>query len=254
LPFASISVDGPIATLTLDAPVEGIGRPFMDSLRQACEDLASATDRIFAVVVRPAGQDFGTGWSPEGLAAGEGAEALTAPIGAGCDALALLPQPTIAAARGRAHSVGLEIALACDVRVCAEDATFAMPETALGMVPRGGGTQRLPRAVGRAHALRMLLTGEEVDAMEALQIGLVSRVVPLGEEVGAAGDVAGAIAERGPIATRYAKEAVTRGLDLPLQQGLRAELDLTVILQTTADRAEGVAAFIERREPRFTGR
>jgi enoyl-CoA hydratase/carnithine racemase len=100
----------------------------------------------------------------------------------------------------------------------------------------------------------MLLTGDEVDAGEALRIGLVSRVVPLGEEAGAAMAIARAIAERGPIATRYAKEAVTRGLDLSLQQGLRAELDLTVILQTTADRAEGVSAFIERREPRFSGR
>jgi enoyl-CoA hydratase/carnithine racemase len=226
----------------------------MDALRRACDDLADATGRTFAVVVRSAGQDFANGWSPDALAAGEGTDALALPIGAACDALAALPQPTVAAIRGRAHSVGLELALACDVRVCAEDATFAMPETVLGMVPRAGGTQRLPRAVGRAHALRMLLTGAELDAAEALRIGLVSRVVPAGDEVEAARAIAGAIAERGPIATRYAKEAVTRGLDLPLQLGLRTELDLTVILQTTADRAEGVAAFMERREPRFTGR
>jgi enoyl-CoA hydratase/carnithine racemase len=253
VPFASIAVDGPIATLTLDPPAEGIGRPFMDGLRRACEELADSTDRVFAVVVRPAGADFGVGWSTAALAAGEGAEALVSPIGAGCDALAAVPQPTIAALRGRAHSVGLELALACDVRLCSEDATFAMPETALGMVPRAGGTQRLPRTVGRAQALRMLLTGEVVDAPEALRIGLVSRVVPQGEELTAATAIARAVAERGPIATRYAKEAVMRGIELPLQQGLRTELDLTVILQTTGDRAEGVAAFIERREPRFTG-
>jgi enoyl-CoA hydratase/carnithine racemase len=247
-------MDGPIATLAIDVPTEGVGRSFMDALSVACEQLADATDRIYAVVVRSAGADFATAWSAEGLAEGEGADALARPVGAGCDALAAVPQPTVAALRGRAHSVGLELALACDVRVCAEGATFAMPETRLGIVPRAGGTQRLPRAVGRAHAMRMLLTGDEVDAPEALRIGLVSRVVPSGEEVAAATAIARAIAERGPIATRYAKEAVTRGLDLPLQQGLRAELDLTVILQTTADRAEGVAAFIERREPRFTGR
>jgi enoyl-CoA hydratase/carnithine racemase len=129
-----------------------------------------------------------------------------------------------------------------------------MPETALGLVPHGGGTQRLPRAVGRAHALRLLLTGETIDANEAYRIGLVSQVTPAGEERAAARVIASAIAARGPIATRYAKEAVLRGLDLPLQQGLRTELDLTVILQTTADRAEGVRAFVERREPDFTGR
>ncbi len=129
-----------------------------------------------------------------------------------------------------------------------------MPDTQAGGVPLAGGSQRLPRAVGRAEALRLLLLGEEIDAAEALRIGLVSRVTPAGGALVAAREIADAIASRGPIATRMAKEAVHRGVEMPLQQALRYELDLTVILQSTADRAEGVRAFMEKRPPRFIGR
>ena len=160
----------------------------------------------------------------------------------------------VAALHGRVHSAGLEVALACDIRVAGESATFAMPETMLGAVPAGGGTQRLPRAIGRAQALRLLLTGEQIDAAEGRRIGLLSRVVPDGQALDAARGIALAIASRGPIATRLAKEAVHRGAEMPLPQALRYELDLTLLLQTTADRAEGVRAFAAKRPPDFIGR
>ena len=124
---------------------------------------------------------------------------------------------TYVALDGPAHSAGLEIALACDIRLASEGATFAMPDTAAGSVPRGGGTQRLPRAVGRGQALRLLLTGEVIDAIEAKRIGLVSRVVPLNELAGTSRALAEAIAARGPIATRLAKEAVHRGAEMTLE-------------------------------------
>ncbi|MXW24335.1 MAG: hypothetical protein F4Z96_06810 [Chloroflexi bacterium] len=251
----SVTLDaaGPIATLAVDPPADGYDRTLTEGLTAAAEELTARHPEVRVVVVGTAGAGFGSGWSPAALEDDAMLRDILGPIGAGFDALAGVPQPTVAAIRGAAHSAGLELALACDIRVAADDATFAMPETGAGLVPRGGGTQRLPRAVGRAQALRLLLTGEVIDAAEALRIGLVSEVVPAGELDATAGAVAEAIASRGPLATRFAKEAIMRGVEAPLAEALRLELELTVLLQTTADRAEGVNAFVERRDPEFTG-
>ena len=251
----SVTLDatGPVATLTVDPPGDGYDRALTEGLTSAAAELASRHPEVRAVVVTSAGAGFGTGWGPAALEEDAMLREILGPMGEGFDALAGVPQPTVAAVAGGAHSAGLELALACDIRVAAEDATFAMPETGDGLVPRGGGTQRLPRAVGRAQALRLLLTGEVIDAAEALRIGLVSEVVPPGDHDAAARAVAETIASRGPLATRFAKEAIMRGVEVPLQEALRLELELTVLLQTTADRAEGVDAFVERRDPEFTG-
>jgi enoyl-CoA hydratase/carnithine racemase len=249
----ALTVDGSVATLLLE-PAGGLAdRAFTQAIADAAASLAAATDTVRAVVVASAGADFCAGWSAEALAEPDGVPGV-APLGAAFDALAAVPQPVVAAIGGRALSAGLELALACDIRVAAEDARFAMPETAAGMLPRGGGSQRLPRAVGRAHALRLLLLGEEIDAAEARRIGLVSQVVPAARLRDAATEIARTIATRGPIATRMAKEAVHRGVELTLEQALRYELDLTLLLQTTADRAEGVRAFAAKRPPNFIGR
>ncbi len=246
-----LAIEGGVATLALDPPDGRFDRATLDALAAACGSLAVEPDAARAVVVAPVGPDLGLGWEERALAA---AEAGAPPLGAAFQALAALPQPTVCAVRGRALSAGLELALACDLRVAEEGARLALPEVAAGRVPRGGGTQRLPRAVGRAQALRLLLTAEEIDAAEALRIGLVSELTPPGGAVEAAHAVALRIAERGPLATRFAKEAVTRGLELPLAEALRLEHDLTVLLQDTADREEGVRAFLDRRPPRFEGR
>jgi E-phenylitaconyl-CoA hydratase len=249
VPHVTVSIERYVATLTVDAPGGLATRAFTEDLAAAAADVAALTGEVHAVVLAPAGDDFCGGWGADLLA-----PAAAASAGLACDAIAGLPQPVIAAVRGRAHSAGLELALAADIRVASDDATFALADVAAGRVPRGGGTQRLPRAVGRAHALRLLLLAETIDAAEARRIGLVSRVLSASELLPAARGIADAIAQRGPIATRFAKEAVQRGAEMPLQQALRYELDLTVLLQTTADRAEGVNAFAERRPPNFTGR
>ena len=163
------------------------------------------------------------------------------------------PQPIIAAIRGFALGGGLELALACDIRIASEDSQLGLTEVNLAIIPGGGGTQRLPRLVGRGKALEMILTGGRIDAREALRIGLVERVVPATEVLSSAQALARTLAEKAPVALRYAKEAVVKGLGLPLEDGLRLENDLATLLRTTDDRIEGAKAFLEKRKPRFTG-
>jgi enoyl-CoA hydratase/carnithine racemase len=163
------------------------------------------------------------------------------------------PQPVIAAIRGFALGGGLELALACDIRIAGEDSQLGLTEVNLAIIPGGGGTQRLPRLVGRGKALEMILTGARIDAREALRIGLVERVVPATEVLSSAQALARTLAEKAPVALRYAKEAVVKGLGLPLEDGLRLENDLATLLRTTDDRVEGAKAFLEKRKPRFTG-
>jgi enoyl-CoA hydratase/carnithine racemase len=248
----SVEVADHVATIVFELRGARFDRDALDELAVAAAQVGSDTEQVYAVVVSSAGAGFAAGWSEAAL--NEPVASGLAPVGAAFDAIAGIPQPVVAAVAGVVESAGLELALACDIRIAGESARFAMPETELGMVPRGGGTQRLPRAIGRAQAFRLLLAGETIDAAEALRIGLVSSVVADAELGTSANAVARTIASRGPIATRLAKEAVHRGSEVPLALGLRTELDLTVILQTTADRAEGVQAFIEKRPPQFENR
>jgi enoyl-CoA hydratase/carnithine racemase len=225
-------------------------------MASACREL-SDDDDVRAVILTGEGDAFCRGWDLSGLDSEKDSPLAWAQqqglLGDPFGCLAHLPQPVIAAVNGDALSAGLELALACDVRLAAEEALFACPETGHGLIPWAGGTQRLPRTVGRGQALEMILTGEAVDAQAALRIGLVSRVVNRERLPAEAEALAGRIAARGPIAVRYAKEAISRGLDMTLEQALRYETDLTIILQTTQDRAEGVDAFLQKRTPRFKG-
>jgi enoyl-CoA hydratase len=138
--------------------------------------------------------------------------------------------------------------------VASEDARFGLPQTAYGLIPSGGGTQRLPRLVGRGKALEMLLLAEPISAQEAYRIGLVHNVVPRDRVLACCEELAQNIASRAPFAERYAKEAILKGMDMTLEQGLRLEEDLSLLLQTTQDRAEGISAFLKKRTPRFEGK
>lgn len=165
-------------------------------------------------------------------------------------ALAALRIPVVAWVDGDCHDEALELALASDIRIARESATFCMGRVREGQLPSHGGTQRLTRALGRGQALRLLLTGEMLDADDALRIGLVHDILDLDEAEALAADIAGA----GPIAAQYVKEAIAAAADLPLREGMRLEADLSILLHSTADRAEGLRSFAEKRKPRFEGR
>ncbi|MDY6881206.1 MAG: enoyl-CoA hydratase-related protein [Desulfatiglans sp.] len=168
--------------------------------------------------------------------------------------IASFDQPTIAAIDGDAFGQGLELALACDLRICTDRARFTMDQLLRGDIPWDGGTQRLSRLVGRGKAMEMILTGEIIDAREADRIGLVNRVVPAEELMRIVMDMCGEMASKGPIALKFAKEAMAKGMDMTMEQGLRLEADLYFLLHTTKDRTEGIKAFKEKRSPKFVGR
>ena len=168
-------------------------------------------------------------------------------------AIAAIDRPIIAAINGDALGEGLELALSCDIRLASDKSRFGFPQVAQGLIPVDGGTQRLPRVVGKEKAMELLLTAETISAEEALEIGLVNKVVPAEELAAEAEVLAKNIAAKGPIALRYIKEAVNKGPDLTLEQGLRLEADLYFILHTTADRTEGIKSFLEKRPPQFKG-
>ena len=176
------------------------------------------------------------------------------PPGSIAEPISKIDRPVIAAINGDAIGQGLELALACDLRIAQETSHFGLPFIQAGLIPGDGGTQRLSRLVGRAKALEMILTGKIIDAQEAWRIGLVNQFVPPFKLLETAGGIAREMASRGPFALRYAKEAVHQGMDLTLGQGLRLEADLYFLLHTTQDRTEGIRAFREKRVPHFRGK
>jgi enoyl-CoA hydratase len=167
--------------------------------------------------------------------------------------LAALPFPTIAAINGAAFGGGTELALACDFRIASSTATLGLTETSLGIIPGGGGTQRLARLIGPGRAKELIFTARRIDAGEALRYGLVEEVVAPEEVRGRARDIAARIAENAPLAVRAAKEAVRRGSEIPLAEALLLETELYERIIETKDRLEGLAAFREKRKPVYRG-
>lgn len=226
-------------------------------LREVCQQVGQDED-VRVVVITGAGEAFCAGDEEESLLldGDSPVEQLKTSLELRRTAgfLGGIGKPVVAAINGDALGHGLEMALACDIRIASASARMGLPQICQGGIPWDGGTQRLPRIVGRAWATDMLLTGKVIDATEALRIGLVHQVAPLGEMAEWAEQVAGAVAALAPVAARYAKEAVLKGMDVTLEQGLRLEMDLNLILQTTEDRAEGIASFLERRQPTFRGK
>lgn len=215
-------------------------------LKETCAGLSADTS-LRVVILTGSGRVFSTGRNQPRFPA-QVAEMQAA------GAVASLPAPVLVALNGDATDHGLELALAGDIRLAAYGAGFAFTPPSAVNFPFDGATQRLPRLVGPGWARDMLLTGRRVDSAEALSIGLVNRVSAPGEDpLQLARQLAETIMEGSPLGAKYVKEAVALGADLTLNQALGLEADMNVILQSTADRAEGIASFLERRPPSFTG-
>jgi enoyl-CoA hydratase/carnithine racemase len=250
-------VDDQIAVLTLNRPRahNALNARLRQDFRRALERAEADAD-VRVIVIRGAGdRAFSAGADiteflpPESLVVERQQRAQPK----WTDMLEASAKPTVAAIHGYCLGGGLEVALACDIRIATDAATFALPEVHLGIVPGAGGTQRLPQIVGLGHALRLILTGERIDAQHALRIGLISRVVPPEALDEAVREETTMLLRGAPRALAYAKEAVRRGWDLPLADGLRLEADLSTFLLSTSDRTEGAKAFRQRRKPDFIG-
>ena len=237
-----IDLNGGALVATLKRPraqnriSHAMARDLMD-LAETVED----DDAILALAITGAGTAFCAGFD-------DGVDPLLV------ETLALLSKPTVAIINGDATDEGLELAMALDLRAAVGAARFALTQLVRGKLPRFGGTQRLPRLAGPAQALRMILTGAPVRADEAMRLGLVTYLADDRKELDrVARELLATLASRGPIGMRMAKEAVRKGYDMTIDQGIRLEEDLYALLQTTTDRAEGVRAFLEKRKPLFKG-
>ena len=246
-----------IVYVTLNRPtaLNALNTPLRRDLKQCFTDLQTDPD-LRVVVITGAGRAFCAGadikeWREPTSVVEDREDRLRLNF---WQAMSRCEAPIIAAINGYALGGGCELAMCCDMRVASDQAQLGLTEVTLGIIPGGGGTQRLPRLVGRGKALELILTGRHIDALEALRLGLVEQVVAHDQLKTAVEDLAQTIVSRAPLAVKYAKEAIVRGLELPLTEGLKVEAELYTLLRTTEDRMEGARAFQEKRPPQFKGR
>jgi enoyl-CoA hydratase/carnithine racemase len=257
LPFHFDARDDGIRIFTLTRPqaMNALNGALVEGLIAKAAELA-ADDTARAVIFTAAGdRAFSAGADlkeREGLGSDQVARAV-ARISEATRAVAQIPVPTIAAMNGAAFGGGLELALACDIRIASSSASMGLTETTLAIIPGGGGTQRLPRLIGVGRAKELIFTGRRITAAEAMEYGIVHEVVAPDELRARATQIATRIAAAGPIAVRAAKEAIDRGIERPLDEALALETELYGRTIDTKDRLEGLAAFREKREPHYRG-
>jgi enoyl-CoA hydratase len=249
--------DGAVAVLTIDRPEKRnalSGRVRAELI--AALDALREDDAVRVAVITGAGEKaFVAGADIAEFAERTPLEQRAAMTGRRVfEEVAAFPKPVIAMINGFCLGGGCELALACDLRIAADTAKLGQPEIHLGLIPGGGGTQRLPRVVGMGQAMRLVLSGELVDAAEALRIGLVDLVYPAAELRERVLELARTIAAKSPVALRMAKSAVRAAAEMPLEAGLRYETELFVTAFASEDAREGIAAFLEKRPAEFTGR
>jgi enoyl-CoA hydratase len=253
----TIEVADRVATLTVNRPdkLNALNDATIRELGAAAEELRTRDD-VAGIFVTGAGSKAFVAGADIGELASHGPLEARELSRRGQRVFAMFAEstkPVIALINGFALGGGCELALACHIRIAAEGARLGLPETKLGTAPGYGGTQRLPRLVGQGRALELILTGEMIDAAEAHRIGLVNKVVPAAELRATGETLMRQMLERGPLAVALSIEAVSRGLDMPLEEGLAMEANHFGILASTKDMREGMAAFLEKRAPAFRG-
>lgn len=248
---------GAVAVLTInrEPQLNAINAQTSSEMYRAWEDFRDDDNLRVAILTGVGQKSFSTGMDLVATARGENQFEGGRPVPFGGFTKRMpIYKPIIAAINGFCLAGGMELALTCDIRICTPDARFGLPEVRWAIMPGAGGTQRMPRAIPQAWANYLILTGEQMDAETALRIGLVSHIVPKEELMDRAHQIANTICERGPLAVRAAKEAISRGLDMPLDHGLAFE-DLALgRLMATQDAKEGPRAFAEKRKPEYQGR
>ena len=257
MPYQNITVsteDG-IAVVTLNRPdvLNALNQATMDELVSALEEF-EREGAVRCIVLTGAGRAFAAGAGITEMAGASAPEMLAGYRFQQWERIRKVTTPLIAAVNGFALGGGCELAMLCDMIVAAETAQFGQPEINLGIMPGAGGTQRLTRAIGKARAMEMVLTGRPISARQAEACGLVSRVVPAETVLDEAKRLAKEIAAKGAVAVRLAKEAVLKAFDTHLEGGLDYERKCFYLLFATEDRSEGIAAFLEKRRPAFKGR
>jgi enoyl-CoA hydratase len=251
-----LDVSESIATLTIDraAVRNALNLETVNEVHAALADLAASPEAGVLVITGAGETSFVSGADINDIRArglGEGLAAINSSLFA---AVERFPRPTIAAINGFALGGGCELALACDIRVAADTAKFGQPELGLGIIPGAGATQRLPRIVGLGWAKHLVLTGEIIDAKQALAIGLVTAVMPASQLQVRVRELARRILRQGPLAARLAKLALNASARVDLDSGLLIETLAQAICYDSDDKQEGTAAFLEKRKPKFTGR
>ncbi len=251
-----------IAFVTFNRPdsMNAMNRQMMKELVDACRQVEEDAGIRVAIFTGAGEKAFSAGMDLKERAETSfspierRAQKLSATINTQTRAVAAVTKPTIAAIRGYCVGGGLEFALACDMRVAAEDAKLGLAEVKRGIIPGSGGTQRLPRTVGVAKALEMCLTGDNVTGAEAQRLGLINIAVPAGDVMKAAEDLAVRILKGAPMSVLFIKEAIKKGVELSLDEGFRLESDLSAMIATTEDSKEGPRAFAEKRAPVWKGK
>jgi enoyl-CoA hydratase len=249
-----VSIDGRVATVRLNRPEvrNALNLALIEELLAALDEL-EADPEIRCVVLTGDERAFAAGADIKEMAGASSVEMLKRDQFARWDRIRRFKKPLIAAVSGFALGGGNELAMLCDMIVASETAQFGQPEINIGVMPGAGGTQRLTRAVGKAIAMEVVLGGRNLTAREALQFGLVNRVVPVEVCLSEAQALAARVAEKSPVALRLAKEAVLKAFETPLQEGLEYERKNFYLLFSTEDQKEGMAAFLEKRRPSFKG-